>query len=127
MSKAPSPQSVVIYHNPKCGKSRETLALIRAAGIEPRIVEYLKEPPSREELKRIARQMGVPLGALLRRKEAAFAAHALGNSNITDHQILDAIAAHPVLIERPIVVTAKGARLGRPPEAVREILPHKNT
>ena len=114
---------VVIWHNPRCSKSREALALIRAAGIEPRIVEYLKTPPSRGEIKAVARELDMPFVELLRRREAPFAELDLGRDGIADDAVLDAIAAHPVLIERPIVITAKGVRIGRPPEKIREVLP----
>ena len=114
---------VVIWHNPRCSKSREALALIRAAGIEPRIVEYLKTPPSRDEIKAVANKLGLSPAGLLRRKEAPFAELDLARDGIADDAVLDAIAAHPVLIERPVVITAKGVRIGRPPEKIREVLP----
>ncbi|MEZ5849716.1 MAG: arsenate reductase (glutaredoxin) [Hyphomicrobiaceae bacterium] len=123
MAKGSKADEVVIYHNPRCGKSRATLALIREAGIEPRIVEYLKTPPSRTEVADLARRMKLPLADLIRGNEAAFAEHDLGRAGITDEAILDAIAAHPILLNRPIVATAKGVRLCRPPELVKDILP----
>ena len=123
MAKGSKADEVVIYHNPRCGKSRATLALIREAGIEPRIVEYLKTPPSRTEVADLARRMKLPLADLIRSNEAAFAEHDLGRAGITDEAILDAIAAHPILLNRPIVATAKGVRLCRPPELVKDILP----
>ncbi len=123
MAKGPTADEVVVYHNPRCGKSRAVLALIREAGIEPRIVEYLNTPPSRGEIADLARRMKMPLRDLIRSNEAAYAAHDLGRAGISDDAILDAIEAHPILINRPIVVTARGVRLCRPPELVRELLP----
>lgn len=113
---------VLIYHNPKCGTSRKALALIRAAGTEPRVVEYLKQPPSRRELADLARRMGVPLRGLLRAKGTPFGELGLDRPEVGEQAILDAIAEHPILIDRPIVVTARGARLCRPAELVRELL-----
>ncbi|MDX2158585.1 MAG: arsenate reductase (glutaredoxin) [Hyphomicrobiaceae bacterium] len=123
MASNPDPSGVVIYHNPSCSTSRKVLALIRERGIEPKIIEYLKTPPTPQELVALAERMGVPLAGLLRKKAAAYAARGLGGEGVTEQQILDAIAADPVLIERPVVVTPLGARLGRPPEAVLAILP----
>lgn len=114
---------VTIYHNPRCSTSRNTLALIREAGIEPRIVEYLKTPPSRAELADLIARMGVPVRTVLRAKEELAGELGLRDPAVGDDALLDAMAANPILIERPIVVTGKGVRLGRPPEAVREILP----
>ena len=113
---------VTIYHNPACTTSRKVLGMIRESGIEPNIVEYLKTPPSRAEIKDMVRRMGVPLRTILRRRNTPFDELGLGNPAVSDDAILDAIEAHPVLIERPIVVTPKGARLCRPPETVLEIL-----
>ncbi len=115
--------SVTIYHNPACGTSRNVLGLIRASGEEPRIVEYLKTPPSRDELVALIGRMGVPLRALLRRKGTPYDALRLDDPAMTGGQLLDALAAHPILIERPIMVTPLGAKLCRPPEAVLDILP----
>jgi arsenate reductase len=114
---------VTIYHNPKCSSSRNTLALIREAGIEPKVVEYLKTPPSARELKAIIKRMGVSVRDVMRTKEESYAALKLDNPKLSDDQLIAAMVAHPILINRPIVVTAKGARLGRPPESVKEILP----
>ena len=114
---------VTIYHNPKCSTSRNALALLRERGIEPRIVEYLKTPPTREELQRIAQATGRPLRALLRTKQPEVLAQGLDDPTLTDEQLLDAMLATSVLIERPIVVTPLGARLGRPLEAVLDVLP----
>jgi len=112
----------VIYHNPSCSTSRKTLALLREHGIEPRIVEYLKTPPDRETLAAMVARMGVPVRTLLRRKEALYREMELDDARWSDEQLLDAAVAHPVLIERPIVVTDTGVRLGRPPESVLEII-----
>jgi arsenate reductase len=114
--------NVTIYHNPACTTSRKVLAMIRDAGIEPQIIEYLKTPPSRAELKDLVRRIGVPLRSILRRRNTPYDELGLGNPSISDEAILDAIEAHPVLIERPIVVTPKGVRLCRPPELVQQLL-----
>jgi len=123
MSSMPAGREVVIWHNPRCGKSREALALLRDAGIEPRVVEYLKTPPSREELTEVAQRLGLPLVRLLRSKEPSFTDLGLGRTDISDEVLLAAFEAHPILIERPIVLAGREARIGRPPETVREILP----
>lgn len=115
--------TVTIYHNPKCSTSRNALEMIRASGEEPRIVEYLKNPPSREELKAIAKATGEPLRALVRTKQPEYLEQGLDNPALTDDQLIDAMLATPVLINRPIVVSPLGARLGRPVEKVLEILP----
>jgi arsenate reductase len=109
-----------IWHNPKCSTSRNTLALLRDAGAEVTIVEYLKTPPTRAELERLYARAGLSPRDGLRTKEPL--AKELGLAEASDAAILDAMAAHPILIERPLVETEKGVRLGRPPEAVREIL-----
>ena len=114
---------VTIYHNPKCGTSRNVLALIRNTGAEPEVIEYLKTPPSRETLRRLIAQMNVPVREAMRRKEALYDELALGNPALGDDALLDAMLAHPVLINRPIVVTPLGTRLCRPSEAVLDILP----
>jgi len=114
---------VVIYHNPACGTSRNTLAMIRNAGVEPHVIEYLKTPPSREMLVQLIGRMGIPARALLREKGAPYADLGLGDPDLTDDQLLDAMLAHPVLINRPIVVSPKGVRLCRPSEAVLDLLP----
>jgi arsenate reductase len=114
---------VTIYHNPRCGTSRNTLEMIREAGIEPRIVEYLKTPPGRAELAGLIARMGVPVRAVLRAKEDLAGEIGLRDPAVGDDALLDAMAAHPILIERPIVVSDKGVRLCRPAEAVRELLP----
>lgn len=115
--------NITIYHNPKCSTSRNALEMIRASGEEPRIVEYLKNPPNRDELKAIAQATGEPLRALLRTKQAEYLEQGLDNPALTDDQLIDAMLATPVLINRPIVVTPLGARLGRPLEKVLEVLP----
>jgi arsenate reductase len=114
---------ITIYHNPACGTSRNTLALIRAAGIEPTVIEYLKTPPSRDTIRALAAATGEPLRALIREKGTPFAELGLGDPSLTDDQLLDAIEAHPILLNRPIVVSPKGTRLCRPSEAVLPLLP----
>ncbi len=114
---------VIVYHNPACGTSRNTLGLIRNAGVEPHVVEYLKTPPSRALLKGLIARMGVPVRAVVREKGTPFAELGLGDPAVTDDELLDAMMAHPVLINRPIVVTPKGVRLCRPSEAVLDLLP----
>ncbi|WBY03259.1 arsenate reductase (glutaredoxin) [Ramlibacter tataouinensis] len=114
---------VTIYHNPACSTSRNTLALLRERGAEPRVVEYLKSPPSRDELKRLIAQMGLAVRDVLRRKGTPYEELGLDDPAWTDEQLLDFMLQHPILIQRPIVATPLGARLGRPPEAVLEILP----
>ena len=114
---------VVIYHNPGCGTSRNVLALIRNAGIEPHVVEYLKTPPSRALLEQLIARMGVSARSLLREKGTPFGELGLSDPNLTDDQLLDAMMAHPILINRPIVVTPLGVKLCRPSETVLAILP----
>lgn len=114
---------VVIYHNPDCGTSRNTLGLIRNAGIEPHVVEYLKSPPSRALLQRLVARMGIPLRGLLRQKGTPYAALGLDDPALGDDALLDAMTAHPILIERPIVASPRGVRLCRPSEAVLDLLP----
>ena len=114
---------VVIYHNPACGTSRNTLALIRNAGIEPHVVEYLKTPPSRAMLESLIARMGIAPRALLREKGTPHAELGLADPALTDEALVDAMMAHPILINRPIVATALGVRLCRPSEAVLDILP----
>jgi arsenate reductase len=112
-----------IYHNPACGTSRNTLALIRNSGVEPQIVDYLKTPPSREELVVLLHLMGLTPRELLREKGTPFQELGLGDPAKTDAELLDAMMAHPILINRPIVVTPLGAKLCRPSEVVLDILP----
>jgi arsenate reductase len=114
---------VIIYHNPDCGTSRNTLAMIRNAGIEPHIIEYLKTPPSPTMLKELVARMGISVRALLREKGTPYGELGLGDPNLTDEQLLDAMMAHPILINRPIVVTPNGVRLCRPSEQVLDLLP----
>jgi arsenate reductase len=114
---------ITIYHNPQCGTSRNTLALIRNSGAEPEVIEYLQYPPSRETLVALVARTGQPLRALIRSKEKRYAELQLDNPALTDDQLLDAMLAHPLLINRPIVVTPLGTRLCRPSEAVLDILP----
>jgi arsenate reductase len=115
--------SVKIYHNPQCETSRNTLALIRNAGIEPVIVEYLQTPPTRQQLAGMIAAAGLSVRAALREKGTPFAELGLGNPQLTDDQLLDAMMSHPILINRPFVVTDRGTRLSRPSELVLEILP----
>jgi arsenate reductase len=117
------PIDIVIYHNPECGTSRNTLAMIRNAGIEPHVVEYLKTPPSRALLEKLIARMGMPVRDLLREKGTPFDELGLGDASLSDGQLLDAMMEHPILINRPIVVTPLGVKLCRPSEAVLDILP----
>lgn len=114
--------SVTIYHNPACGTSRNTLALIRATGVEPEVILYLEAPPSRDELLALIRRMGIAPRDLLREKGTPFAELGLGDPALSDDQLVDTMIAHPILINRPIVVGPKGARLCRPSEAVLALL-----
>jgi arsenate reductase len=114
---------VTIYHNPACGTSRNTLALIRNAGIEPTVVEYLHTPPSREDLVRMIREAGLTVRQAIRQKGTPYAELGLDDPVLTDDQLLDAMLAAPILINRPFVVTPLGTRLARPSEQVLDILP----
>ena len=115
--------SVTIFHNPACGTSRNVLGLIRQAGIEPVVIEYLKTPPCKEALRALVAAMGIPVRELLREKGTPYAELGLGDPTLSDEQLLDAMLAHPILINRPIVVTELGAKLCRPSEEVLELLP----
>jgi arsenate reductase len=112
----------LIYHNPRCGTSRRVLEMLRGAGIEPRIIEYLKTPPDRPTLLRLLKDMNIPPRALLRRKEAVYAELGLDDPSRSDESLVDAMLAHPILMERPIVVAPGGTRLCRPAERVLEVL-----
>jgi arsenate reductase len=114
---------VIIYHNPDCGTSRNTLAMIRNAGIEPHVIEYLKTPPTRLLLRQLIDRMGVSVGEVIREKGTPYKELGLDDPFRTDDQLLDAVMEHPVLINRPIVITPKGVRLCRPSEAVLDLLP----
>jgi len=114
---------ITIYHNPKCGTSRNVLALIRNTGAEPEVIDYLKTPPTRDKLLELIAQMAVPVRDVMRRKEALYEELALDNPAESDDALIDAMLAHPILINRPIVVTPLGTRLCRPSEAVLDILP----
>ncbi len=118
--------TVTIYHNPNCGTSRNVLAMIRQSGEEPVVIEYLKNPPSQERLKELITAMGIHVRALLREKGTPYAELGLGDPKWSDDQLLDFMIAHPILINRPIVVTPKGVKLCRPSEAVLDILPNAN-
>jgi arsenate reductase len=113
----------IIYHNPDCGTSRNTLAMIRHAGIEPHVIEYLKTPPSRAMLRQLIARMRISVREAVREKAPPYAELGLGNAALTDDQLLDAMMAHSILINRPIVVTPKGVRLCRPSELVLDLLP----
>lgn len=114
---------VIIYHNPKCGTSRNTLAMIREAGIEPQVIEYLKDPPTRERLKELIGLMGISVRDLLRQKGTPYEELGLGDQKWTDEQLIDFMVEHPILINRPIVAVNGKARLCRPSETVLELLP----
>ena len=114
---------VIIYHNPDCGTSRNTLALIRNAGVGPHVIEYLKTPPSPELLVQLIARMGVSVRDVIREKGTPYAELGLADRSLTDDQLLDAMMAHPILINRPFVVTPKGVRLCRPSELVLDLLP----
>ncbi|MBA4109618.1 MAG: arsenate reductase (glutaredoxin) [Leptothrix sp. (in: Bacteria)] len=114
---------IKIYHNPACGTSRNTLALIRNSGAEPQVIEYLKTPPSREELQALVAALAIPVRELLRRKGTPYDELGLDAPHWTDEQLLDFVVAHPILLNRPVVVTPLGAKLCRPSELVLDILP----
>jgi arsenate reductase len=118
--------NVTIYHNPDCGTSRNTLAMVRQGGVEPTIIEYLKTPPSREKLVELIAAMGIPVRALLREKGTPYKELELEDPKWSDDELLDFMIKHPILINRPIVVTPKGVKLCRPSEAVLDILPNAN-
>ena len=118
------PIDMIIYHNPECGTSRNTLAMIRNAGIEPHVVEYLKTPPSRPMLVSLIERMGIAPRALLREKGTPFAELGLGDASLGDDQLIDAMMAHSILINRPIVVSPLGVKLCRPSEQVLDLLPN---
>lgn len=113
---------ISIYHNPRCSKSRQTLALLEERNIEPEIVLYLDTPPDAETLKALLQKLGISARQLLRKGEAAFKENNLSDKSLTDEQLIDAMVAHPKLIERPIVINGDKAALGRPPEQVLDIL-----
>lgn len=115
--------TITVYHNPKCGTSRNVLGLIRNAGIEPRVIEYLKTPPTREELVDLISRMGISPRDLLREKGTPYHDLGLGDPDLTDDQLIDAMMEHPILINRPVVVTPDAARLCRPSERVLDMLP----
>jgi arsenate reductase len=113
---------ITIYHNPRCSKSRQTLALLQDRGLEPRVIEYLREPPSAEELDKLLDMLDLAPRELMRRNETAYREAGLDDPVLTRRQLIEAMRTHPVLIQRPIVVADGRARIGRPPEAVLEIL-----
>ena len=114
--------SVTIYHNPRCSKSRRTLALLQERGVQPKIVEYLKEPPSADELDSLLKKLGVEPRDAMRKKEAPYKDKNLSNETLSRDQLIAAIVADPILLERPIVVSGSKAAIGRPPESVLEII-----
>jgi arsenate reductase len=114
---------VVIYHNPACGTSRNALGLIRNAGLEPHVIEYLKTPPTRALLQQLIARMGVPVRGVIREKGTPYSELGLADPGLSDDDLLDAMVAHPILINRPIVVTPNGVRLCRPSEEVTDLLP----
>ena len=114
---------ITIFHNPACGTSRNTLALIRHAGIDPSVIEYLKTPPTKDKLRALVSATGKPVRALLREKGTPYAELGLGDAKWSDDELLDFIVQHPILMNRPVVVTPLGAKLCRPSEAVLELLP----
>jgi len=118
--------SVTIYHNPSCGTSRNTLAMIRASGVEPEVIEYVRNPPSRERLVELIAAMGSSVRGLIREKGTPYAELGLDNISLSDDALIDAMVQHPILINRPIVVTKKGVRLCRPSELVLDILENPN-
>lgn len=117
---------VTIYHNPACGTSRNTLAMIRASGVEPTVIEYLKTPPTREKLQEIISKTGGNIHALIREKGTPYAELGLDNPHLSEEALLDAMLQHPILINRPIVETSKGIKLCRPSELVLDILDNAN-
>jgi arsenate reductase len=117
------PIDIIVYHNPECGTSRNTLGLIRNAGIEPHVVEYLKTPPTRELLGQLIARAGITPRDLLREKGTPYAELGLGDTALSDDALLDAMMAHPILINRPLVVSPLGVKLCRPSEAVLDLLP----
>ncbi len=116
--------TITIYHNPDCGTSRNVLALIRNSGEDPHVIEYLKTPPSRDELMSLIDRMGIPVRDVLRRKGTPYDELKLGDPALTDDQLIEAMMAHPILINRPIVVTPSAVKLCRPSETVLDILPN---
>ena len=118
--------TVMIYHNPNCGTSHNVLAMIRASGEEPVVIEYLKDPPTRERLLALIAAMGLPARSLLREKGTPYAELGLGDPKWSDDELVDFMMAHPILINRPIVVTPKGVKLCRPSETVLDILPNSD-
>jgi arsenate reductase (glutaredoxin) len=116
---------ITIYHNPQCGTSRNALGLIRNSGVEPEVIEYLRDPPSRQRLVELIQKMGISVRDLLRRKGTPYDELELDNPALTDDQLLDAMLSHPILINRPIVESPLGTKLCRPSEAVLDILPDR--
>jgi arsenate reductase (glutaredoxin) len=116
------PMDAIIYHNPECGTSRTTLATIRNAGIEPHVIEYLKTPPTRALLQQLIVRMGISVREAIREKATPYTELGLDNPAMTDDQLLDAMMAHPILINRPIVITPRGVKLCRPSELVLDLL-----
>lgn len=116
------PRTATIYHNPRCSKSRQTLALLEENGVEPKIVEYLKTPPSAPELKRVLKRLGLSPHDIVRKGEAVYAELGLKDKDVSDEELIKLMVVNPILIERPIVVSGGKAAIGRPPEAVLKIV-----
>lgn len=114
--------TTLIYHNPRCSKSRQTLELLRERGIEPTVIEYLKSPPTADEIRKILEKLGIEATALIRKNEAPYKALGLDHPDTTNDSVIEALALNPVLIERPIVIHGNRAAIGRPPESVLSIL-----
>lgn len=118
-----SAADMIIYHNPNCGTSRNVLAIIRDAGTQPQVIEYLKTPPTRDQLVQLIASMGITVRELIREKGTPYAELGLSNPSLSDSQLIDAMIEHPILINRPIVISPKGTKMCRPAEVVRDLLP----
>jgi arsenate reductase len=118
----PTPKTPVIYHNPRCSKSREALSILKDQGLEPLIIEYLKSPLSSKELEEIIKKLGIPAREVLRKKEVEYKQWGLDNPHLSDQQIIEIVAKHPILLERPIVLLGNKAIIARPPETIHAFL-----
>jgi len=121
-NKDPTPMPITLYHNPRCSKSRQALELLRSRDVEPEIIEYLKTPPSAIELERILGLLAMEPRMLMRKKESVYSELALGDESLARHELIQAMIEHPILMERPIALSAERAALGRPPDKVLEVL-----